>query len=77
MRALVNEYGSKKDNGRGVPNMGIKFDVKRVIGISSIVISVITWLINRSWKKEYEPVMLGTGADEDGKAKTEHSSTCQ
>ena len=50
--------------------MGMKIDVKRVVGITSIVISVITWLINRSWKKEYEPVMLGTGADGDGKAKT-------
>ena len=50
--------------------MGMKFDIKRAVGITSIVISVITWLINRSWKKEYEPVMLGTGADGDGKAKT-------
>ena len=50
--------------------MGMKFDIKRAVGITSIVISVITWLINRSWKKDYEPVMLGTGADGDGKAKT-------
>ncbi len=53
--------------------MGMKIDVKRVVGITSIVISVITWLINRSWKKEYEPVMLGTGADGDGKAKTDRN----
>jgi len=50
--------------------MGMKVDVKRVVGITSIVISVITWLINRSWKKEYEPVMLGTGTNDDGKKKT-------
>ena len=53
--------------------MGMKFDIKRAVGITSIVISVITWLINRSWKKEYEPVMLGTGADGDGKAKTDRN----
>ena len=50
--------------------MGMKFNVKRVVGITSIVISVITWFINRSWKKEYEPVMLGTGTNGDGKEKT-------
>ena len=50
--------------------MGMKIDVKRVVGITSIVISVITWLINRSWKKEYEPVMLDRGTNGDGKEKT-------
>ena len=41
--------------------MGVKFDAKRAVGVASIVLSVITWLINRSWKREYEPVMYGTG----------------
>ncbi len=38
--------------------MGIKIDAKRVVGVASMVISVIAWLINRSLKKDnYEPVM--------------------
>ena len=70
MRTHVAWIQQRKDLGREVPVMGMKLDVKRVVGITSIVISVITWLINRSWKKEYEPVMLGTGTNGGGKEKT-------
>ena len=69
MRTNVARIHQRKVNGREVPVMGMKFDVKRAVGITSIVISVITWVINRSWKKEYEPVMLGTGTNGDGKEK--------